>query len=200
MFDCHWLSDYANEMEVFFIGGFNYFGIASIITASLGHNFEFYIAGLNKIFDLISDVDAFYAIPREESISEDALNQMCFRILSHQIFLYYPTDKDIHEFKTMPLYAKKLVNSHFGNVKKLVLYGYLPTAFYGDLFVIKLFKYLFCYDNDWINLGKITTVFPALTCIQFNVEKNTMSFMEDGSIFSWILEYLMGKKTNLKLF
>eukprot|EP01084_Bolivina_argentea_P251926 422722_1 len=109
-FDCSWISDFTNEQEIFCIGGMRQFRFTSIILASSGINYAPYIRAINKMSNFFTNGDAWQRIqdiPRTEQE-----NQMVYRLLSHELWKYYPNHKYAREFRSCPKYIKKLLHSH----------------------------------------------------------------------------------------
>eukprot|EP01083_Nonionella_stella_P110505 323385_1 len=157
---CWDFSDYPDEREVFFIGGFSNFAFQTIIFPD-GSNYREYVFALSAISDQFS-------VGKSNSSQYLGLNwkqkQMCFRIMSHQMHTHFPSDDKYHEFKGMPTYAKGLAKMHFNNMDFCAV-G--PEGFIGVIF-----RSLFCSDNGWVNLDTFTTVFPSVSTIAFLSEAN----------------------------
>eukprot|EP01084_Bolivina_argentea_P085430 154396_1 len=109
--------------------------------------------------------------------------------MSDQLHSHYPTNPKYHEFKSMPKYARILVEAHFKNMDQCTTF---LVGFCG-----RLVKSIFCYDNGWIDLDVFTTVFPSVRTISMmtsiNVEKRLSTIL--ASIYS-SLSTLLTKSDN----
>eukprot|EP01084_Bolivina_argentea_P038310 70838_1 len=91
MIEMYWISDYANEQEVFFIGGFANFGIVNIISIDYAIDYCVYTYALSKLFNCISNHALSYSEQNMfERFDGKVINQICFRMLLHEMHSHYP--------------------------------------------------------------------------------------------------------------
>eukprot|EP01084_Bolivina_argentea_P254484 427816_1 len=184
MFDCHWISDFAAESEIFFVGGFANFTITNIIVASIGVAYGPYIYALNRIFlsitkDSSKHTKIFETI--ECQYEQNTIDALCFRLLSDILSLYYPNNSNYHRFKSMPEYVRKLVRSHFAVVSNVCLFNKKPNLLkrkVQDTILKQIMRSLFWYDFGWVNLQKLNKVFPSLTYLEVIDESHEFVFNE----------------------
>eukprot|EP01084_Bolivina_argentea_P208266 355159_1 len=190
-FECCYLSDFASEQEVFFIGGYSKFLFESIVIAPSGKNYELYVFALATI----SEISVPNRLTFKKSFElTDIQKQMCYRILLNQIHIHHPNDKQYPAFGSMPEYARGLVNRHFAHIKALKFDKYTNDS--SLLFLKRLFDYLFCYDYGWIKLHLLTKVFPSLKNISLWKQSDNEQFLEHQSIFLSVLSILKNNKEN----
>eukprot|EP01083_Nonionella_stella_P223041 795334_1 len=111
------VSDYANEAEVFTIGGLNRFYFSSIFDAQTITNYEKYIKGIKQMTSGMT----------HGGISADAVNlsipenkkekQMVYRLMGHQLYKYVPDHEHAHEFKGCPQYILELMDAHCMDIR-----------------------------------------------------------------------------------
>eukprot|EP01084_Bolivina_argentea_P113996 203061_1 len=166
--DCVWLSDFPSEQEVFFIGGFDYIHFHSIIMPD-GRNYVQYLSGM-RILSESTQYMVGDTIDPHAQISQLGL-QIFFRLLSNEVYTYYPNAEHSHRFEGCEEYAEQLFHNHCISLKRLILFGGRATEQ-----AIKIFKSMFFYDCGWIKLDKLTTVFPLLTDIWLNGNKHEGAF------------------------
>eukprot|EP01084_Bolivina_argentea_P118360 210021_1 len=188
VFDCSFVSDFPNEKELLFIGGYGHFTFQTIVTPS-GCNYIHYVRALTTISSLCRGYKS-----KSGLVNTDTNTQMCFRILSHQLHVMFPKNKEYVEFKSLPNYAKKLVKSHFDNITKIDLLAFEQKNF---PIIHKLFKKFFFDENGWIKLDVITSLFSSLIEIDFIEQQTNEKFFQHKWIYESILCLL--EKPNISL-
>eukprot|EP01084_Bolivina_argentea_P193223 331523_1 len=194
--DCRLLSDYVSEQEIFFIGGLNKFTFNTVIEASTGTNYSKYVNGLNQMTYCMSNGDgiAKYCVdptvlyePNVAKSKEE--RQMVFRLLSHELYRHFPNHPYSHEFKGCPQYIKKLLCTHCQNIRSIQFFN----GKY-NLKESKLHEMLFKYDNEWIRLDLIATLFPNITNIMYDAELKDIQFLRQSAIYNSILSFISNHK------
>eukprot|EP01084_Bolivina_argentea_P119069 211169_1 len=179
-FDCHWLSDYANEQEIFCIGGLYQFTINTIIEPN-GTDYYNYVTGLKQMTYCMTngsglDFHHNIATKRHEL-------QMVLRLLSHQLHSYFPNHPYAHEFKSCPDYFKGIMNKHCASISCMDFYEKKKQQ-------CKLHELFFKYDNDWIKLEILCTLFPNVEQITYWAEHASISFVKQEAIYRSVLQFL----------
>eukprot|EP01084_Bolivina_argentea_P118649 210471_1 len=157
--DCHWLSNYTNEQERFFIGGFSRFWIDNIIVLPDKDYYQ-YILAIRIILERIDfrEYAALGSIPYE---CNDATVQIAFRILFHELNKHFPQNDEFCEWKSMPKYIDNLWHNFCINLKRFVLWGgFAGLQKYKQLYAL-LSKYFMC-KTGMFNGNIIVSVFPCL--------------------------------------
>eukprot|EP01084_Bolivina_argentea_P305625 527997_1 len=119
LFECQKLSDFPNEAEVFFIGGYGGFIILSIIDVASGSNYQYYVYALGRISSALNDINIkFKALDDHKNEKYNALvvEHLVYRMILHELNRCFPKNKDFAEFKKMPLYVAQLLRYHFANI------------------------------------------------------------------------------------
>eukprot|EP01084_Bolivina_argentea_P250125 418978_1 len=152
---CHWLSNYPNEQEIFFIGGLFRFEFRNIFEVATGTNYQLYISGLKELgkcatIDGISDYQMLSDPDRIDT-------QMIFRLLSHEIHRHFPNHRYAHKFD-LPSYFEGIMQSHCANIRSIVFYNDDKKH---------VFETLFSDENGWFDIELLMTVFPGLNRIRF---------------------------------
>eukprot|EP01084_Bolivina_argentea_P103882 186047_1 len=174
--DMSWISDYPNEQEIFFIGGLGQVTFNAIIEAKLGANYEAYIKGMKHMtYCMIVCEGGGTFIDRPETDKEI---QMAYRLLSHELYRYYPNNKHAHEFKSCPEYIKTLLHLHCLSIKSVMFTSRDKS---------KLHDFIFKYDNGWIKLKLILTLFPNVNEIFYD---DDAKLGEQHFLYLDILEFL----------
>eukprot|EP01084_Bolivina_argentea_P108232 193426_1 len=184
-FDCHWISDFSNENEIFTVGGLNKFSFETIIEHS-GYNYALWIRGLEQMTYCMSNGDHNYSQNIPKTRHE---KQMVFRLICHELSKYYPTHKHAHKFEGLPIYFDEILHSHCLCIKNI--------RFSRAKDELTLYKYLFKYNTGWIRLELICTLFPNIDFIRYSaygMETNFVKFMYQ-SIASFMEKK---KKTHLR--
>eukprot|EP01084_Bolivina_argentea_P113517 202281_1 len=159
-FDCSWISDFPFEREIFCIGGLHKFTFNTIIVVNQGINYEPYINGLQQLTNFMTCGDSWaFTINWART---DVEKQMVFRLLLHELYRSFPNHKYAFEFKGCPMYIKHLLHSHFRSIRKII--------FEEDIFFPhnEVAANLFKYDNGWIKINLIMTLFPNMLYIYYN--------------------------------
>eukprot|EP01084_Bolivina_argentea_P059296 108264_1 len=154
LFECFYISDYTNELEIFFIGGYSNFLFETIIKPT-GENYQHYIFALNALSHFATNGTNSF---RYYSMTANQL-KMCFRIMSHQIHTHYPKNGRYSPFDAMPKYVKGLINRHFATISSICFAADSGQQLHN------LFKNYFCSDNGWIHVDILTTVFPSVATL-----------------------------------
>eukprot|EP01084_Bolivina_argentea_P215866 366580_1 len=175
-FDCFWISDYPCEQEKFLIGG----GIRLVfeniynINGVMVQNYQLYISALNYL----NTTFGMGSLPPSIGTMDDDLSgkiviQCSFRLMAHRLHQFYPTNIRYPKFGSIPNYIEILLNDICFNVENIQ-----PHV------SSKLMKYFFCYDNGWIKLDILKTVFPSLKFITLSqvllntdIFESTLSFL-----------------------
>eukprot|EP01084_Bolivina_argentea_P038697 71561_1 len=182
-FDCTWLSDYVSEQEIFFIGATYKFVLNTIIETVSAQNYEKYVKGLRQMTYCMSKGSGIYEKHNIPTTKKEL--QMVFRLLSHQIWTYYPNHPYAYEFKNCPDYFKHILHSHCKCIKIISFTGVYS----------KIHDSLLRYDNGWINLELVMTLFPnAITVRCDGLIKDNMSFIKPSIICESVLKYLKNNK------
>eukprot|EP01084_Bolivina_argentea_P123903 219562_1 len=183
--DCSWLSDYPNEQERFFIGGWKHFYIDTIIIASSGENYQLYIDAM-KAFAIVTSTLGFHF-----DVTATTL-QMFFRIFSHILWTYYRSNdqKGYQKFSQMPMYGERLLHNFCANVKILNFWGAsvtfdsvgFPKNYLENL--RKMIRFWFFNEYGWLNLNELTTVFPKVKEIYLNIGDGLMIIKNRATVTS----------------
>eukprot|EP01084_Bolivina_argentea_P181011 312673_1 len=198
VFSCAWVSDFANEQEVFTIGGLSPFGFRSIINAVTGTNYEMYLKSLKALNHITTngiDLESQFIFARISLSSRTkrkafALErQIIFRLLSHELWTHRPKHRNHHEFKTCPQYIKDILHKHCLSIKRLQFGEDLGHQFYGDSCIQRLFR----QDNGWLKLDLIMTVFPNVELIEFRAIFYSKQWLLMSDIYNSVLSFM---KTN----
>ena len=163
--DCHWLSDYANEQEVFFIGAYGAFHIYTIIDTSSNTNHYKYIRAISCMQKQLENVTCNISYP----ISDDGGDikeqiQIQYRMLLHILHKSYPDNSNYDEYKTMPKYIEQLLINHLGSIKHLEFDLIEINKYYKneDQVYFKLYRYLLLDDNGWLKMDIIQKYIQVL--------------------------------------
>eukprot|EP01084_Bolivina_argentea_P277358 473481_1 len=160
-FDCHWLSDFTNEQEVFFVGGYSNLSIQTILTPS-GHNYGHYCKAITQFSGTLAGWRG----------SADLFNQpfskfqqkLIFTLLCNEMHNYYPKDEKYHKFEDVPKYVEDLFHNECISITNIHLRGGWLSLF--NDFKQKLIDAYFMYDWGWIKLDLLTTIFPSVKQIK----------------------------------
>eukprot|EP01084_Bolivina_argentea_P234292 394439_1 len=189
-FDCRWLSDYVNEQEVFFIGGLPTFTFTSILEATTGTNYCNYLEALYLITDCMANDDypLFWGNKKSETIQ-----QIAARLLMHELYRYYPNNKNAHEFKSCPDYFKDVLHHTCLSMTKIFFTeDFFPSHRY------KMHEYLFEYSGGWVNIDMVTTLFPNIWFIYYYGGTKPLSFFTQPLIYHSILNFIRKNKCTKK--
>eukprot|EP01084_Bolivina_argentea_P239543 402604_1 len=147
--DMQWISDFPHEQELFFIYGFKPLVIQNIIDGSNGIAYSRYISGLRAFLQSTSStINDDYPCSKKFS-SKD--NQVGFRLLSSEIYRYFPNLSDAHSFDSCPDYIKTTLQENCKDVVTLELMKEQDV----------IINYFFIdKKTHLIKLDLITTVFP----------------------------------------
>eukprot|EP01084_Bolivina_argentea_P102907 184352_1 len=200
-FDCNWISDYSNEQEIFFVGGLYKLEFKSIIDATISANFELYIRGLVQLDDCAS-MDGSAAFTKFDGIVTKQDKQMLLRLLSHEIYRYFPNHKHAHQFKSCPEYFEEIFHLHCMNIKRIVFSNdSIVNMDSIDLSPKKyIFEEIFRGECGWLDLHLILTVFPFVQGIQFvATEKKYIEIMKCSIIYQSVLNLLKRKLKKMRL-
>eukprot|EP01084_Bolivina_argentea_P087585 158184_1 len=172
LFECPFISDYPNEQEVFFVGGYSTFLFQSIIRVPTAQNYDRYVLALSLISEVLTNGGVRHCVNTNKW--DTIQKTMCFIIISHQFSIHYPKGA-YHFIKSIPSYARGLCNHHFRNIIQVRLF---ITAYDECRFVEDIFRSLILYDNGWIKLDVLTTIFPSLQCINFYDQHENDTFIK----------------------
>eukprot|EP01084_Bolivina_argentea_P236894 398264_1 len=220
-FDMQWISDFNNENEIFFIGGLYRFEFKRVQTA-FGCDYVKYLRGLKQMTSGMSCGDLPSADNKyrgsiaangqrilfdnhqndednDYNISETELDgyskqeqQMVFRLLSHELWRNNIKHKHAHQFELCPGYIKDMLSQHTASIETIF--------FLNDETENIIHKLFFKYDNQWINLDLLLTVFPNTRNICYNAKKKDLEFLKMKSIYHSVLVHLRNfNKTKIAL-
>eukprot|EP01084_Bolivina_argentea_P226396 382442_1 len=181
LFDCRWISDYANESEVLFVGGYSEHIIQNIVNVELGEDYSVYLFALHRIFMCLSKYNGFM-YPRDP-LKEDTY--MVKKILLNQLHSAFPSNKQYIKFSNMPCYVKTLINNHFQHVTDLEFWSVSHPK--DD--VQPIMEQLFLGKNNWLDMTLLYGTFPSL-CRILVYSDYCKDFVMDQSVYGEILSYL----------
>eukprot|EP01083_Nonionella_stella_P262781 893234_1 len=115
--DCHWLSDYPEEQERFFIGGYGYFYFENIYNIHAAHSgtdqsYILYIPAIRLLSETLQCSTKYFGRSIHGSANTKAITQMVFRLLSHELHKHYPDNKDYHVVEGIPPYIDQLFHNY----------------------------------------------------------------------------------------
>eukprot|EP01084_Bolivina_argentea_P201179 343920_1 len=170
--NCVYVSDFSNEQEIFFIGGYDIFYFNTIILKSNNHDYRHYINAIKCIAKALSDVAVFS--------KADAYTQtvkLAYILLLNR--LYKSVDipiKDKIKLPKIPKYVEILFDSHCRNVTFI--------SFAQNVFVSigiengldlqntlgKMIHKMFFEKSGMLKWNVLSIIFPALRklCLQKN--------------------------------
>eukprot|EP01084_Bolivina_argentea_P039135 72347_1 len=186
-FNMQQISDFSGEAEIFCMGGLNQLNFQSITEASGVKDYEFDVAGLNMLLQnlnssdsALDDTTVWTPTMHSKKYKMNIIQQMAFRLLSHELHKYMPNHPDAHPFKSCPKYIKTTLHLHCLDVHSL-------TMGIGD--VIK--KYLFMdKETEWIDVGVITTVFPNIQILSYNAMRKDAKWVTQPAIYANIFNFI----------
>eukprot|EP01084_Bolivina_argentea_P045660 84053_1 len=190
LFDCQYLSDFPNEQEVFFVGGFSSFTFETIILAPNGEDYKVYIFAINRISEAI---DMFCKFRHCRKL-DDTDKQIGYRLLSHLLHSKYTQNEKYKELKNIPSYIDKLLKNHFASITNI---SFWSTSRHCE-FERELLRGFFINDYGWINLELLCSAFSSLRDIMFTAENKNRNFCKNQQIYECVLLYLK-KNTTTKL-
>eukprot|EP01083_Nonionella_stella_P252437 869759_1 len=186
-FDCHWLSDYPNEREVFFIGGHGYFAMQTIIETLTARNYVTYMNAIGKLTCHLANVGS----SNWEYVGNGL--QMQYRILSHCLHILYPDNEDYAAFESLPKYVEKLFLNHLSNMNyleyRLIDYGEDNVSIQG---ILNLF---FVDDDGCLRWEIILKLFAGVAHLAIRVDEKVI---QNPLIFASMFTFLK-KNEDLKL-
>eukprot|EP01083_Nonionella_stella_P262782 893237_1 len=163
--DCHWLSDYPEEQERFFIGGYGYFYFENIYNIHDNHDYILYIQAIRMLSETVQCSTKHFGNSICGSPNTKSVTQMAFRLLSHELHKHYPDNKDYHPLKDIPPYIDQLFHNYCTNAEILSFYnfdGYDYKINFDHATMKKMLQSIFFYDNGLIKWPIVTTVFSSL--------------------------------------
>eukprot|EP01083_Nonionella_stella_P284916 969894_1 len=179
VFDCHWLSDYVNEMEVFCIGGLHKFVFETIKTPE-GVDYQLYIDAIKRITNGMSVGD-------EPTVQYGSLGkaelQMIKALISHRLYEYFPDHSHAKQFTGCPEYVCKILDAHCNSIETIMV----PQKAFKSAIDWSLFK----HPNGWIKLQLIHVLFPNTKKILFNATNHDKAWIRDEDIWESILRFLV---------
>eukprot|EP01084_Bolivina_argentea_P310282 536882_1 len=202
--DCSWLSDYPNEQEVFCIGGLGKFHFSTIIEPPTT-NYQYYVRGLKQATWFMTYGDQ--QIDTKSCVTTYAERQMIFRLLSHELWRYFPNHQHAHEWKQCPNFIKELLHNHCQSIRVihfpwkeiLIDVGDGIRAHYDVTEHSAVQERLFKYDNEWIKLNLIMKLFPNTGYIVYDGPQDEVDFYQQNSIYNSLLQYIkIQSQTNLE--
>eukprot|EP01084_Bolivina_argentea_P265240 449506_1 len=192
--ECQELSDYPYEQEVFFFGGIGNFIFRNIIRIHGGaKNYELYVQSLVLLSQFCYGLHMNYIGNMHDSKSDifgAAKQKLCCLMISTELSKHYPDDKKYYEFTSMPEYARGLAQHHIESIICICFSSGNGLMEQMDSYLLvscgllnKFFASLFLYDNGWIKLDVLNTLFPKLERIEFSLQKNNNKFCENTAIY-----------------
>eukprot|EP01084_Bolivina_argentea_P021958 40794_1 len=165
--DMSWISDFSNEKEIFCIGGGSKFEFISIIDAPSGKNYAKYVAGIRQMTGYLSEnhrsVQGFI---QNNNVDIHSEMQIIYRLLSHELYQYYPSHTHAKEFKSCPPYIAKLMHAQCSSMSSII-FSKLDTLGLWNKMEFLFFK----QENGWINLQIVTRMFPNVMSIScYNID------------------------------
>eukprot|EP01084_Bolivina_argentea_P112794 201137_1 len=177
-FDCQWISDYSNEQEVLFIGGLNKIAINSIIDVSTGINYGSYLKGLKQMTYCMTHGDWV-----ENNIAITTIEKkFVVGLMCHHLSKCCPKHKHARTFNNFPKYIQNIMQRHCGNIRDITFLNRDNES--------KLHEYLFKYDNGWIKLDLLLSLFPNLQVVEYHAEQISLSFLTQPDIYVSILSFV----------
>eukprot|EP01084_Bolivina_argentea_P000771 1418_1 len=194
-FECEWLSDYPNEREKFFVGGFMVeLRFRTIINAVTGVDYEYYIKAIVTITEKLGEeeMNIVNGITRE--------HKLVWIMLLHAMNRLYPHNEKYENTYDIPSYIVALFYTHMTHRRKLTI-RYCNIEYASDVAIppkiIKpkqcLFQQILIDEYTWINM--ITGLFSSLVTLQVKVDYILLS---QDSFYLSILRVLQSN-TKLKL-
>eukprot|EP01084_Bolivina_argentea_P054900 100676_1 len=149
-FECHWLSDFANEQEWFFIGGSGHFEFENILRVVGAYNYAVYVTALTRLC-CNQDFCGMYTMRN----TNDMGDKIILQLLSNELYRYYP-DK-YHKFKSVPKYIENIFHNHCQHTTEMM---WIHRT-------VHCYPLFFLYDKtNWVKLKLLTKVFPLLKRIR----------------------------------
>eukprot|EP01083_Nonionella_stella_P067564 178774_1 len=165
--DVEWLSDYPNEQERFFIGGYARFSIESIVMWP-NINYEKYLTAMRAIWQKIGYLHI------SPPILSNCTTKLAYKMLSHEFHRYWPNNKHYDSFNAMDEYAEKLFHNFCINLR--VVWFFAMKRGCGTYEKMdKFLDHMFLYDNGMPKLKETMTLFPSATEIRIKTNCNGTS-------------------------
>eukprot|EP01083_Nonionella_stella_P020560 57005_1 len=185
-FDCAWISDFANENEIFCIGGLYKLTFDAIIQAPSGINYLAYIKAIKQMTYNMSVGD----LPKETDMAKTVQEQqMVFRLISDALYKLNPKHKYAHPFTSCPDYVKNILHQHSQNIKTIFFSNTEDTR-------CKIHDLIFKYDNDWIKIDLLLRMFPNVQHICYNAMQMSKAFLQAPSVYESVLYALKDNSSN----
>eukprot|EP01084_Bolivina_argentea_P021955 40791_1 len=176
--DMSWISDFSNEKEIFFIGGLVEMPLNSIVRVQTAVNYYPFIDGLKRMTSCMKTSESCSQMDQPRTALQ---KQMVFRLLSHELFVGDPYHKQAVEFHGLPEYIRYLLHYHCESMR-YVYFAYKKPD-------LSPFHFnFFHYDNGWMKLHLIMTLFPNVTNIGCGEWKP--SELKQAFIYESALQYL----------
>eukprot|EP01084_Bolivina_argentea_P150186 262290_1 len=187
MFDCQFISDFPNELEIFFIGGYGRFVFKSILDVQAGNDYAPYVSVLTAISDLCYGGKL---VNRKIFLSKLEL-KLCSAIILCYLGKINSSDSPQIDFQSvMPQYIKTLAFAHFSSITHMSIF---QPNIYPNL--QRIFYKLFFDDFQWIKMRLLIGVFPGLKEIEFLLQSTNEQFVENTNIYSSVLSLLKDLQT-----
>eukprot|EP01084_Bolivina_argentea_P121281 214926_1 len=210
-FFCAPFSDYPNEQEVFTVGGLSKFIFQSVFKPC-GTNYAFYIKAIRKMTYCMGVGDANFhsdevnvwdfkwdgKSPTGHYVCKESLfeKKLMFSLLLHQLFKIQPDHPNAKKFDGCPEYIDTLMDNHCKSIVYISFYVDDPPSKLASNVHDRLFK----YDNKWIKLGLITSMFENVQQILYEPQDFTdLDFFKNDSIYNSVLEFLHSCNGDIKL-
>eukprot|EP01084_Bolivina_argentea_P229073 386710_1 len=180
-FDCQWISDYANEAEVFCIGGLYKFSFNTIIQTP-NVDYILYINGIKQLTHYMGAGD----FPDHDNVPNGYNEtQMAFRLLSHEIWRYNKEHTRANEFKNCPNYIKDILHEHCKSIKTI----FITNGMHGQK-ENKVNELIYKYDNGWMNVELLVMIFPNTDTICYDGSGKDLKFLKMKTIYNSVLKVL----------
>eukprot|EP01084_Bolivina_argentea_P174500 302282_1 len=190
-FTCHWLSDFANEQEILFIGGYEKMMGKEIIIPN-GTNYCLYVNALRKLanhLDIHATVDEL----------DETDKKMIWKLVSHQMHKLFPDNDIYHEFKSIPPFIDTLLANQCKHTSEIELFSSFRE------YMNKLYKYCkFCDEKECADLNIIMSLFPSVKKIMitrhWQNDIDAYGYISNPDVYDTVLQYLhkYGKRTSLQ--
>eukprot|EP01084_Bolivina_argentea_P204797 349795_1 len=188
--DCGWLSNYPNEQEWFFIGGFNTFHIDTIIMQP-DINYEKYIIAMGSIFDKLNKNSEFFS--PIATAEDEVTNQIAYRILSNEFSKYFPDDTITYCRWECPKYIDRLFHNSCNNLRSLTLFGTnIVASHYNIDKTFDLLDAVLFDENKILKFDTIIKVFPSVEAI--HIETNCFDKKQKGKLGQKNLDLICNPK------
>eukprot|EP01084_Bolivina_argentea_P008857 16558_1 len=189
--DMHWISDFKNEQEILFIGGYRAFQYRTIIDVSTCVNYGRYLKGLRVFLQWTSESEHVITNPTDKYIGSKSDKQIAFRLLSDEFYRHNLNHTDAHNFNGCPKYIRDVMHSHCQNVR------YIELMYKTEV----IMNYFFMDEKSkCINFNLLMTIFPRVKLVRLWATEQINSFLSYKEIIETILQFIVNNRhKNLSL-